>query len=146
MGNAGDNKPQEGANGGVWLQHRISYGETDAMGVVYYANYLHLFEISRNELIRTTGISYREVEAKGVFLPVRQADCRYRSPLRYDDLALIHGWISKWGRASLHFSYEIYSEDKSVLHATGGTQHALVGRNGRPVPVPDWLRDAFKGA
>ncbi len=87
--------------GFVWHQHRVSYGETDAMGVVYYANYLHLFERSRNEIIRASGMSYAEVERRGIFLPVRQADCRYRVPLRYDDLAWIKGGISEWGRASV---------------------------------------------
>jgi Predicted thioesterase len=51
-----------------WLAHRVSYGETDAMGVVYYANYLHLFERGRGELIRGLGFSYATVEERGIFL------------------------------------------------------------------------------
>ncbi|MDR2892146.1 MAG: acyl-CoA thioesterase [Deltaproteobacteria bacterium] len=129
--------------GFIWYAHRVSYGETDAMGVVYYGNYMHLFERTRNELMRTTGMSYAEVERRGIFLPVRQADCRYRIPLRYDDLAWIKGGISEWGRASVVFSYEIYNETKDRLHATGSTQHATVDASGRPVPIPTWLREIF---
>lgn len=46
----------------VWLAHRISYGETDAMGIVYYAEYFHIFERARDAIIRLSGMSYRLVE------------------------------------------------------------------------------------
>ena len=54
----------------VWLAHRISYGETDAMGIVYYAEYFHIFERARDAIIRLSGMSYRLVEEKGFYLPL----------------------------------------------------------------------------
>ena len=125
----------------IWFTHRISYGETDTMGVLYYAEYLHIFERARSEFIRACGMSYRDVEEKDIILPVREAQCRYRSPARYDDLVQVHTAISEWGRASMRFVYEMWNEDKTRLLATGSTQHALVNRQGRPVAVPDWLHD-----
>ncbi len=127
----------------TWLAHRVSYGETDTMGVLYYAEYLHLFERSRSEFIREQGMSYNEVEARGIFLPVREAKCRYRSSARYDDLVWICVGIAKWGRASIDFVYEIYNEDKSIILAEGMTQHAVVGRDGRPCAVPVWLKELW---
>ena len=124
----------------IWMAHRVSYGETDAMGVVYYAEYFHLFERARGEYIRRCGMSYAQVEKKGLFLPVREAQCRYRSPARYDDTVLVRAAISQWGRASLRYVYEIWNEDKTTLLVTGMTQHAVTDRESRPVPVPDWLR------
>ncbi len=124
----------------TWITHRVSYGETDAMNVVYYAEYFHLFERARNEYIRERGMTYKEVEERGLYLPVREAAARYRSPLRYDDLIHIRAVISEWRRASLLFEYEIYNEDKSVIATTGSTLHACVGKDGKPVSVPDWLR------
>ena len=124
-----------------WLSHRISYGETDSMSVLYYAEYLHLFERSRSEFIRTYGMSYKDVEANGIFLPVREASCRYRSPARYDDLVHIHTGIMKWGRASMNFVYEIWNEDKTRLLAEGMTVHAVVNKEGKPCPVPLWLKE-----
>ena len=85
-------------------------------------------------------MGYAEVERRGIILPVREAQCRYRSPARYDDLVLVRAGIEEWGRASLRFVYEIWNEDKTRLLATGMTQHALVNPQGRPVPVPDWFR------
>lgn len=125
----------------IWFTHRISYGETDTMGVLYYAEYLHIFERARSEFIRACGMSYRDVEEKDIILPVREAQCRYRAPARYDDLVQVHTAISEWGRASMRFVYEMWNEDKTRLLATGSTQHALVNRQGRPVAVPDWLNN-----
>ena len=125
----------------TWLAHRVSYGETDMMGLVYYAEYLHYFERARSECIRSRGMSYTVVEERGVMLPVREARCRYRSPARFDDLVWIRTGISEWGRASLTFVYEIRDEGRERLLADGMTQHACVNREGRPVPVPAWLRE-----
>lgn len=129
----------------IWLPHRISYGETDTMGVLYYAEYLHLFERARSEYIRALGMSYAEVERRGVLLPVREAQCRYRRPARYDDLVYVRAAISEHGRASLRFVYEMYGEDKKDLLATGMTQHALVSPQGRPMPMPAWFRELTAG-
>ncbi len=126
-----------------WCSHRVSYGETDAMGVLYYAEYLHIFERARSEFIRTRGMSYAEVEKRGIILPVREATCRYRAPARYDDLLRVRVGISAWGRASVTFSYAIYDEEKKRLLTTGTTQHAMVSPTGRPVAVPDWLKRLF---
>lgn len=123
-----------------WLTHRVSYGETDAMGVVYYANYLHLFERGRSELIRNLGLSYADVEQRGIFLPVREATCRYLAPARYDDIVHIRTGLAERSRASLHFVYEITDQDKCRILSRGTTQHAVVNAQGRPVRIPDWLR------
>ena len=129
--------------GGIWHAHRVSYGETDTMGLLYYAEYMHIFERARSTLIRESGLPYTEVEARGIYLPVREAYCRYRAPARYDDLTYVRVWISAWGRASVTFSYEFFAEDKQSLLATGMTQHACVDKTGRPVSVPVWLKDAL---
>jgi len=112
---------------------------------MYYAEYLHLFERARSEYIRELGMGYAEVEKKGVILPVREAKCRYRSPARYDDLVLIRAGISETGRASLRFVYEIWNDDKTRLLSEGMTQHALVNRDGRPIPMPEWFRALLEG-
>ena len=103
----------------IWFTHRISYGETDTMGVLYYAEYLHIFERARSEFIRACGMSYRDVEEKDIILPVREAQCRYRSPARYDDLVQVHTAISEWGRASMRFVYEMWNEDKTRIRTAG---------------------------
>ncbi len=126
-----------------WLTHRVSYGETDAMGVVYYANYLHLFERGRSELIRSLGLSYATVEERGIFLPVREAQCRYLAPARYDQVIQIRTELTDRTRATLSFDYEITSQDKTTVLTRGMTQHAVVNAAGKPTRVPDWLAAMF---
>lgn len=122
-----------------WLEHRVSYGETDAMGVVYYANYLHFFERGRSELIRNLGLGYSAVEEQGIFLPVREASCRYLAPARYDEVIHIHTTLSGRTRASLSFVYEITRPDRRTVLTRGFTQHAVVNAQGRPVRIPGWF-------
>lgn len=128
-----------------WLEHRVSYGETDAMGVVYYANYLHFFERGRGELIRSLGPGYAAVEERGIFLPVREATCRYLAPVRYDDIIHIHTVLSGRTRATLSFSYEITKPDRRTLLTRGTTQHAVVNSQGRPVRLPEWFEEFLGG-
>jgi acyl-CoA thioester hydrolase len=127
----------------AWLEHRVSYGETDAMGVLYYAEYLHIFERSRSLFIRQRGMSYNEVETRGILLPVREAWCRYRSFARYDDELQVHCGISHWNRASVRFVYEVKDAARERLLAQGSTEHACVNPQGKPVAVPDWLKSLF---
>ncbi|WP_027182857.1 acyl-CoA thioesterase [Desulfovibrio inopinatus] len=128
-----------------WYRHFVSYGETDCMGVVYYGEYAHLFERARSQLVRERGISYREVEERGIFLPIRELATRYIKPIRYDDAIVVHAGIEQWGRASVTFVYEIFGPpEEQTLICTGKTMHACVNGDGKPVRVPDWLKDYFK--
>lgn len=128
-----------------WLEHYVSYGETDTMGVLYYGEYFHIFERARSLFIRERGMSYAEVERRGAYLPIREASCRYRAPVRYDDKILVHVGISEWKRASMIFVYEVFDAEKKVVHATGMTEHACVNADGRPIRIPDWLKELFNG-
>ena len=77
---------------------RIAYADTDRMGVVYYANYLTLFERGRTELMRNLNLRYREMEdVHHVYLPVMDASCKYLHPARYDDLIRVVTRVVKAG-------------------------------------------------
>ena len=125
----------------TWYQHRVSYGETDAMGVLYYAEYLHIFERARSQFLRERGMGYNLVEERGILLPVREAWCRYRISAHYDDLLHVHCGVAEWRRASLLIVYEFWNEDRSKVTAYGATEHPTVNRQGKPVAVPDWFKE-----
>ncbi len=72
-------------------RHRVLYGDTDQMGVVYYANYLRFFEGARNEWIRSLGIAYTEIEARGIMLPVYEASVQYLRPAKFEDPLRVQG-------------------------------------------------------
>lgn len=115
-------------------QIRVRYQETDQMGVVYYGNYFTWFEVGRTELLRSTGSSYREMEQEGVFLPVVEATCHYKSPARYDALLTIKTSISKLSVARIIFAYNLLGEDGRLV-VEGATTHAFVNAEGRPLNV-----------
>ncbi|HET7753535.1 MAG TPA: thioesterase family protein [Anaeromyxobacteraceae bacterium] len=119
-------------------QIRVIYGDTDQMGVVYYANYLRYFEAARNEFIRAKGMRYRDFEAEyALRLPVVEAQVSYKQPARYDDLITVEITLAEARRASARFDYRILRED-AVL-ATGHTLHACVDLDGRVQRMPGAL-------
>jgi acyl-CoA thioester hydrolase len=118
---------------------RVIYGDTDQMGVVYYANYLRYFEAARNEFIRSKGLRYRDFEAQHrLLLPVAEANVSYRTPARYDDLLTVEIALGEVRRASARFDYRIVREDGELL-ATGHTVHACVDLDGRVRRLPPEL-------
>ena len=129
----------------VTTQHRVRYGDTDQMGVVYYANYLYYFEIGRAEWLRAHGRSYRDVEAAGVLLPVIEAHARYRSPARYDDLLDITVTPGEVRAASVRFTYELRRADGHAVLAEGWTIHACMNPEGRPYRWPREIATLLRG-
>ena len=123
----------------VATPYRVPYADTDQMRVVYYANYLTLFERARNELMRACDITYRELEAGGFALPVLEAHVHYHAPAAYDDLLELVAWCSEFKGVRLKISCEV-RRDGNVL-AEGYTVHAHVdSKTLRPVrPSPDLL-------
>jgi acyl-CoA thioester hydrolase len=119
----------------------VRYGDTDQMGIAYYANYLYWFEIARTEWLRANGRSYRELEAEGVILPVTEAHCRYLASARYDDLLRLWGWVGELGRATVQFDYRIERVDDGRLLAVGHTRHCFLDRAGRPMRIEGMLHD-----
>lgn len=114
--------------------YRVIYGDTDQMGVVYYANYLAWFERGRCEYMRERAFDYQSLENKGFILPVVEAVCRYRSPARFDDLVTIETRIEKASRITVTFAYRIL-RDETIL-AEGSTIHACLTKAGKPVRLP----------
>ena len=137
-------KPQDFPTPDTRLQLTVSYGETDRMGYAYYGHYPHWFERARGQFIRDRGMSYAEVETRGVWLPVRDMAVRYLRPARYDETIAVRVGIAAWGRASVTFVYQVFGPpDASMLLAAGETVHACTSPQGRPIAVPDWLRGLF---
>ena len=120
---------------------RVIYADTDAMGIVYHANYIRWFEIGRAELLREIGILYSELESLGYALPVTKMGCHYLSPARYDDVVVIETEITGLGRASIRFDYVIRDEKKERVLAEGFTLHPFTNSEGKIVRVPHHIAD-----
>jgi len=123
--------------------YRVIYGDTDQMGVVYYANYLRWFESGRSEFLREVGVPYTSIEQQGWHFPVVQVTCRYVQSARYDDVVEIETALAELGRATLKFAYRILRQSDGVLLARGETEHACIDGSGRITRIPKILMDVL---
>jgi acyl-CoA thioester hydrolase len=124
-------------------QVRVIFGDTDQMGVVYYANYLRWFESARAAYLRERGLSGRDLVELGVAFPVAEAHCKYRRPAHYEDLVDVDITLPELGRASARFEYRVL-RGETVL-ADGWTVHACIDSRGKLVRIPERLRVALGG-
>lgn len=121
---------------------RVRYEETDAMGVVYHANYLRYFEVGRVELLRALGVGYRDLETRGHRLAVVEARATYRMPARFDDLLAVRCSVGRIRPTRVDLRYEIAREGRLVCE--GETVLACLDATGHPSRMPDELRRALE--
>lgn len=124
------------------IKHRVLYGDTDAGGVVYYANYQRYFEKGRTEFMREHAFSYRELERRGYILPVVESYLRYKASACYDDLLLIRTSMQEISRISWRFNHHILRAEDDKLLVKGFTVHASINRQGKIVRMDE---DTFAG-
>ena len=122
-------------------QYRVIYGDTDAGGIVYNANYLRFFEMGRTEMMREHVCSYKEIAQRGLILPVTESYLRYKAPALYDDLIIIETKLVEIKKVSCKFTYKIVRFDEGVekekLLTKGHTIHAAVTPEGKLTPLPE---------
>lgn len=112
---------------------RVRYKETDQMGIAHHSNYYPWFEVARTELMRAKGLTYREMEERGLMLPLVETHCRYRQGAKYDDLLTIRCFISQFNGVRLTVEYEVIRDEDGALIAQGKTVHAVTNRELKPV-------------
>ncbi len=123
---------------------RVRYSETDKMGYVYYGNYPEYYEVARAEAMRELGMTYREMEDKGVMMPIASMQIKYLRPAYYDDLLTIRTIIKELPASRMHFYYQVYNEQQKLLN-TGETVLAFVNmKTGRPCAAPEWFLKALE--
>ncbi len=120
---------------------RVLYGDTDAGGVVYNANFLRYFEIGRTELMREYVCSYSEIEKLGFVLPVIECWARYKAPAFYDDLLTVETTVAEVNDLKCKFAYRVVRQgkdtDRPKLLVKGYTVHAAVTKKGKLTRLPD---------
>ena len=127
------------------MEYRVPYADTDQMGVVYYGNYLAIFERARNELMRECGYTYRECEAEGWMLPVIHAELDYRSPARYDHLLEVTAFVQSAKGLRLEIACEVRRKGEETVLVKGFTRHCFVStKTFRPTPPPPRLLSAME--
>jgi acyl-CoA thioester hydrolase len=119
---------------------RVRYSETDQMGTFYNSRALEWFECGRSELMRRRlGMSYVELETRGVYLPLVEAHLEFQGGARYDDLLSIASTAGLFGRARFRFDVQITQQDSGKPVVRGYTIHAFTGPGAKPMRPPAWF-------
>lgn len=123
---------------------KVRYAETDQMGVVYHGNYAQYLEIGRLEWLSALGISYKEMEANDVMLPVVSLNVNYKKPAYYEDILTVSTTLIKQPTASIEFAYEIHNSSGELL-TTANTILVFVNmKSNFPMRCPRYILDKLQ--
>lgn len=112
----------------------VRYAETDQMGIVHHSVYPIWFEVGRTEFIKKIGISYSEIEQKGLLLPLIGLDCNYKSFAQYDDEIIVKTFLKEMTPVRMTFGYQVFrNNDFSKVITTGETMHVWTNKNLKPL-------------
>ena len=123
---------------------RVRYGETDRMGYVYYGNYAQYYEVARVEALRKIGFSYKEIEDKGILLPVLDYTIQYKKPAFYDDELTLVTTIKELPGVRITFHYECFNEQKELLNTGMVTLVFVDKERNKPCMPPDWSMEGVE--
>ncbi len=124
---------------------RVRYAETDPMGVLHHSRYAVLLEMGRTELLRQAGVSYRDLEAAGVFFVVTRLEVRFRAPARYDDVLAVTTRLERISTARIDHTYAITERAAGRRVAEAATTLACVDADGRVRAIPADLLERMGG-
>lgn len=123
---------------------RVLYGDTDQMGYVYYGNYGYYYEQARVETVRSIGLTYKEIEESGTFMPITRMNIKYIRPAYYDELLTIKTIVPQMPNRTIVFMYEVYNE-KNILINQGETHMIFINaKTNRIIVAPDFIMDKFR--
>ncbi len=122
----------------VWYQH------TDQMAICHHSNYICYYEAARNELLRSLGVSFADIEKRGIMMPILEVQAKYKKPAYFDELLTVRIMLKELPSTRVDFHYEIYNE-KGELINTAMTQLGFIHTDSRrPCRCPEWFLDIFR--
>jgi acyl-CoA thioester hydrolase len=123
---------------------RVRYGETDQMGYAYYGIYAQYYEVGRVEAMRMLGFSYKDVEEKGIMMPVLEYNIKYKKPAYYDDEILIVTMLKEMPNGvKLNFEYECFNQKNELLNSGNVTLAIIDKSTNKLCKLPDWFSSAL---
>lgn len=123
---------------------KVRYAETDKMGIVHHSNYPIWFEVGRTEATKAVGVSYSDIEGKGVMMPLLAMSFNFKAPAQYDDEVVIRTWIKMLTKTRITFGYEALKSDDRKLLCEGETEHAWTDDKLKPINAKKVLPDVFE--
>ena len=123
---------------------RVEYHHTDQMGIVHHSNYIKFFEAARTEWLRVAGMTYAEMERRGVMMPIVDVHVKYRQPAYYDEVLSVRVFVDELPMARMTFRYEIRGEDGRDVASGTTTLGFIDSVTRRPQRAPEWLMEVLR--
>lgn len=105
------------------------YSETDQMGIIHHSNYAVWFEAGRTDFFKKVGFSYKEIEGRGILLPLYEMNCKFKSPARYEDEITIKTSLKELTKVRVVFSYKVINDLDGKLLSLGETMHGWTNKD-----------------
>ena len=125
-------------------EHRVSYYETDQMGIVHHSNYIRWFEDARVDFLEQAGFSYKKMEDMGVMIIVLGASCEYKNPARFGDRIIVIPKITEFNGFKMTVSYRVVNKEDGSLLAVGETKHCFTDLALEPVRTKKDYPEIYK--
>ncbi|MDD3859504.1 MAG: thioesterase family protein [Bacteroidales bacterium] len=126
------------------MQYRVIYADTDAMGVMYYANYLRVYEAARGDFMRKIGFSFSEMEKRGIVCPAINVNLEYFRFAKFDSEVTIITTVEKIPASKLEFIQEMYDSENKIINRAIITLGFVNSEKFKAVRCPDWIINLFK--
>ncbi len=118
---------------------RVWYVDTDQMGIVHHSNYVKYYEAARSDLMRDLGISYAEMERRGVMMPILEVHSIYKASAHYDEMISVEVSSDSLPAARIVFNYRVFNEAGTLLNTGSTTLGFLHSESRRPTRAPRWF-------
>lgn len=120
-------------------KERVAYKDTDQMGIMHHSNYVVLYEKARTEWLRHMGLTYSEIERRGVMSPIIEVHSKYLWPALYDEMLTIKVFMDEMPSARLVIRSEVYNEAGKLINQGSVTLGFMNSATRRPCRVPEWF-------
>ncbi|WP_100488848.1 acyl-CoA thioesterase [Sporolactobacillus pectinivorans] len=111
------------------------YNETDKMGIIHHSQYVIWFEVARTDWIKQSGLSFRQIEERGLMMPVLGIEVHYHSPALFDDAVIVETTIKNYDSVKMSFSYKVMKEADGTLLVDGTSLHCWTDEQMRPISL-----------
>ena len=123
---------------------KAQYYETDQMGVIHHANYIHWFEEARVHLLAEIGFPYEKVESLGITFAVLNLACAYKSPVRFGDTVNVFAGVTDCGHSRMSIGYRVADASSGDLRTTGESQHYFFRKtDAKPVSLKKTIPELY---
>ena len=125
-------------------QVRVRYKDTDQMGIMHHSNYVVLYEQARTEWLRDMGLTYAEIERRGIMSPIIEVHSRYHYPAFYDEVLTVKVSMEEMPAARLVIASEVYNEAGKLVNTGSVTLGFMHASTRRPCRAPEWFIAALE--